>query len=294
VHCHLVTNFLGLPSRPIVLAISGRPGDGKSAQLVAALNRENVRFNRIHAADLESGLAGEPGKYVARMYLETSRAIGRGEPWALVLDDIDTTLGEWEQNTGTVNHQQVLAELMHLADSPTDESRGFLRRVPFFATGNRLGVLYSPLRRYRRLRHFPWEPTPSEIGEVVSTIFHGYAESPAAEALVQAFPRRELAFYAEVKHLCIERRVSGQLPPGSVELRRVVAEARSWRARLQLTSFSAAELLEAAARLSTATADGLRDTVDPPEYSGEAIDIRDQRDRRSGLPGQTSNRRSDG
>ncbi|MGH3931050.1 MAG: AAA family ATPase, partial [Pseudonocardiaceae bacterium] len=166
IHCHLVTNFLGLPSRPIVLGISGRPGDGKSSQLVAALQRENVKFTRIHAADLESGLAGEPGKLIARMYLDASQAIARGEPWALILDDIDTTVGEWSQNTGTVNHQQVLAELMHLADAPIDDARRFPRRVPFFATGNRLRVLYGPFRRHRRFRHFPWAPTEDEILEI--------------------------------------------------------------------------------------------------------------------------------
>ena len=49
------------------------------------------------------------------------------EPAAVIVDDFDTTVGEWEHSTTTVNHQQVLAQLMHLADSPT-EAAG--RRLP--------------------------------------------------------------------------------------------------------------------------------------------------------------------
>src|SRR5262245_53282891 len=134
VHIHLVSCYGDTPHWPVVLGIFGRSGDGKSIQLSASLERCSVEILRLNAADLESGLAGEPGKHLARTYATASMAVAKGIPTALIVDDVDTTVGEWEMNTGTVNHQQVLAELMHLADQPVDRARNFPRRVPVFVT----------------------------------------------------------------------------------------------------------------------------------------------------------------
>src|ERR1700722_531056 len=136
IHKHLINCYEEVDRWPVILGIFGRPGDGKSAQLLTALTKCNVEPVRLNAADLESGLAGEPGRHIARTYATASMAIEKHIPAALVVDDIDTTVGEWEMNTGTVNHQQVLAELMHLADRPIDPARNFPRRVPVFVTGN--------------------------------------------------------------------------------------------------------------------------------------------------------------
>lgn len=70
----------------------------------------------INAADLESDRAGQPGKLVLAMYEDAGHRISEGSPAALIVDDFDATVGEWEQSTTTINHQQVLAQLMHLAE----------------------------------------------------------------------------------------------------------------------------------------------------------------------------------
>jgi SpoVK/Ycf46/Vps4 family AAA+-type ATPase len=271
IYSHLLLNYLDLPSRPLIMGISGRPGDGKSSQLTAVLEREGVSFARIQAADLESGIAGEPGKLIERIYLDASRSVARGVPRAIVLDDIDTTLGEWEQNTGTVNHQQVLAELMHLADAPTDRNRGFLRRVPFFVTGNRLGYLYGPLRRFRRFRHFPWSPTPEETTEVVGALLNGYADASVTDVLTSSFPDQPLAFYAEVKHACIERRVAKQVSASSASIAEAVEHPERLRQKLRLDRFDASEILEVAKNLHESMLEGLKDSV--TQTPGVLIDL---------------------
>lgn len=110
----------------------------------------------INAADLESDRAGTPGKLVLDTYANAGHRIEEGTPAAVVVDDFDTTVGEWENSTTTVNHQQVLAQLMHLADSPTEAAGKRLRRVPVVITGNDLSKIYPPLRRPGRMRAFPW------------------------------------------------------------------------------------------------------------------------------------------
>lgn len=145
---HLVFNFAGTESWPLVLGVFGRPGDGKSFQVRTHLERRDVLVVSINAADLESDRAGQPGKLVLARYEDAGHRTSEGTPAALIVDDFDTTVGEWEHSTSTVNHQQVLAQLMHLADSPTQAADTALRRVPVFITGNDLSKIYPPhLRR---------------------------------------------------------------------------------------------------------------------------------------------------
>lgn len=199
IHMHLVSCYCDVPRWPVILGIFGRSGDGKSAQLSTSLERCGVEIVRLNAADLESGLAGEPGKYVARTYAAASMAIDKQLPAALVVDDFDTTVGEWEMNTGTVNHQQVLAELMHLADQPADKTRALPQRVPIFITGNNLLRLYPPLRRHGRMNIFAWQPEPQEVREVVTGIFADVADRSASGALASAFVTEPLSFFAQVR-----------------------------------------------------------------------------------------------
>jgi hypothetical protein len=205
---HLVSCFDEVPHWPVILGIFGRSGDGKTAQLTASLKRCKVEIVRINAADLESGLAGEPGKHIARSYAAASMAIAKGMPTALVVDDIDTTVGEWEMNTGTVNHQQVLAELMHLADEPVDTARSFPRRVPVFVTGNNLTRLYPPLRRAGRMNIYAWRPEPPEVRVVVRGIFADIVEPRAAEALADEFMAEPLVFFAQVRQELVSEEMS--------------------------------------------------------------------------------------
>ena len=61
---HLVFNLLGVEHWPLILAVFGRPGDGKSFQIRTHLERRGVLPVSINAADLESDRAGTPGKLV--------------------------------------------------------------------------------------------------------------------------------------------------------------------------------------------------------------------------------------
>lgn len=126
-------------------------------------------------------------------------AIAKGIPTALVVDDVDTTVGEWKMNTGTVNHQQVLAELMHLADQPVDRSRNFPRRAPVFVTGNNLKRLYPPLRRHGRMNSFAWRPEPHELRAVIEGVLGGTTESSALDKLAVKFADEPISFFAQLR-----------------------------------------------------------------------------------------------
>jgi hypothetical protein len=186
-----------------------------------------VEIIRLNAADLESGLAGEPGKNLARTYATASLAIAKDIPTALVIDDVDTTVGEWEMNTGTVNHQQVLAELMHIADRPVDASRNYPKRVPVFLTGNNLARLYPPLRRPGRMRSMSWRPTSDELFEVLRGLFCNIAAPAELAVLASRFPDETLAFFAAVRQAIQEVEISRGLGDAQINMRKLLNRSRS-------------------------------------------------------------------
>lgn len=270
---HLISCFDEIAQWPVILGIFGRSGDGKSAQLTAALKRCKVEIVRVNAADLESGLAGEPGKHIARTYAAASMAIAKGMPTALVVDDIDTTVGEWEMNTGTVNHQQVLAELMHLADEPVDAARNFSRRVPVFVTGNNLTRLYPPLRRSGRMNIFAWRPEPPEVRTVVQGIFADVAEPSTADALADAFIEEPLVFFAQVRQELVNDEMSRIFERfGRIrhDMREYLLANNRGRFRGEPRYVTEAELLKIAERVRTERRTALYDFLREGSNAGDA------------------------
>ena len=195
---HLVFNLAGFDEWPLVLGVFGPPGDGKSFQIRAHLAHRGVLPVSINAADLESDRAGTPGKLVLDTYTDAGHRMDEGTPAAVIVDDFDTTVGEWENSTTTVNHQQVLAQLMHLADSPAEASGRRLRRVPTFITGNDLSKVYPPLRRPGRMRPFPWVPTTEERRDIVCAILADVLAREEVPILLEKLPAAPVAFFGDL------------------------------------------------------------------------------------------------
>lgn len=198
VDAHMLGNMLDIPHYPLILAIVGRPGMGKTYQLRNYLDAVDVSIFSISAADLESDRAGEPAKLLQQKYIEASTSMSKSMPAVLLIDDIDTTLGEWENHTGTVNHQDILAFLMHIADNPRFiENVGLVNRVPIFFTGNNFDRLYKPLIREGRANRFDWEPTREEKISIVTSIF-SLESCEVAEMLVDAYPSEKISFFSNL------------------------------------------------------------------------------------------------
>lgn len=197
---HLVLSYINIVEQPLILGIFGFPGEGKTFQLRTLLAQKSVETYSVNAADLESDRAGMPGKYVLEQYIKAGHRISAGVPAALLIDDVDTTVGEWSQNTGTVNHQQVLAQLMHLADCPTFvEKIGTVRRVPVFVTGNDPAKLYAPLRRPGRMGFLYWKPTDAERLVILTSVFSGLLDPDEVARLMKAYEHRPVSFFAQVR-----------------------------------------------------------------------------------------------
>ncbi|MBH0776612.1 AAA family ATPase [Nocardia bovistercoris] len=231
---HLVLSLVNLSVHPVVMGIFGPPGEGKTFQLRKILDGLAVRTVSISAADFESERAGAPGKDLLAAYVDAAREIRAKRPTCLVIDDIDTTVGEWENNTGTVNHQQVLAQLMHLADRPCDIERvGRIERVPIFVTGNDFGKLYPPLRRPGRMTVLHWSPTGEERRSVVAAILVGLVEPNIVGSLLASYPLHPVSFFAELRSTLVRSGAATVIQRLADDLALISGEGDRFRGHLQ-------------------------------------------------------------
>jgi SpoVK/Ycf46/Vps4 family AAA+-type ATPase len=230
---HLVFNLAGVPSWPLVLGVFGRPGDGKTFQIRTHLERRGVLPVSINAADLESDRAGQPGKLVLKAYEDAGHRASEGTPAALIIDDFDTTVGEWEHSTTTVNHQQVLAQLMHLADSPTEAASRTLRRIPVFVTGNDLSKVYPPLRRPGRMYPFHWLPSEVERQQIVERMMASVLEPAETAELLVRLPEAPIAFFSDLLVTIQALAARPEMPKYAAELTRFTRNPKEARADLE-------------------------------------------------------------
>lgn len=219
---HLVRNFIRtpLPATPLILAIHGAPGTGKSYQLDQVLLETGTQVVPISSADLESDRANDPARLIRSTYLNLGESLQEAGNLsaAIVINDLDAGLGDWgEMVQTTVNRQLVLGELMHLCDRPTNVTGIPNQRIPIFITANDMSKLYAPLIRPGRSKTFHWSPNTEEITQIVQSILFGWSPYDAHN-LVTQFPGRPPSFYVAAFNLAAERQIRTSIDSmGSVE-----------------------------------------------------------------------------
>ena len=113
---HLAKHYLGdaFPGRaPLILAIWGAKGGGKSFQCELACKVLGVSPVILSAGEMEDASAGEPGRRLRERYAAAaSAAATEGRPSYLLINDMDAGIGAWKDTGRTVNAQNVAATLM--------------------------------------------------------------------------------------------------------------------------------------------------------------------------------------
>lgn len=208
IKAHLAGNYLNLDGYPVILAIVGPPGMGKTSQSKEVLKRLGIQTFYLSAADFENEWAGIPAQMFRERYIQASECIENGRAAAIVIDDVDTTLGEWKDNTGTVNHQALLAFLMHIADNPCQieyAEEGVtvktlnVYRVPIIMTGNYIEKMYEPLVRAGRTSIYRWNPGIDQKKIVLKGIFPENAEQ-FIDKIVEQYPEKSIADFVDIYH----------------------------------------------------------------------------------------------
>ena len=206
IYHHLIGNVLLKETEtPLILGIFGPPGEGKTFQTEEICKSLSVKLLVVSPGELESPNAGQPGELLRVLYLRAGEAIKSGEPSMVLINDIDTVLGNWgELVQYTVNRQVVYGQLIAFCDYPTSVAGHDVARVPIIVTGNDPAKLYAPLLRPGRTRVFPWVPTLEDRYQVLRPMFPDIPESEILAALKE-FPDQPVSFWGDVRATVWER-----------------------------------------------------------------------------------------
>lgn len=202
-----------LNNAPLILGISGPPGEGKTFQCDAVLKRIGYKTYRMSAGEFESADAGVPAEKLRTIYDDAKKYVETETKYAaIIIDDADVAFGNWgELVQYTVNTQNVIGQLMSLADTTASTSV----RIPIYFTGNDFGKLYGPLKRTGRMDFFHWAP---QFIEKVRAVFFGFeclsiqeAEELVSfvNALCQEYNLQEapISFYSSLKSFLFDENI---------------------------------------------------------------------------------------
>lgn len=193
---HAVSVFL-IPTYPLLLAVQGRPGVGKTFQTYQSLRGAGFEVLRESAARLQGRHEGDSVAEFEAVYERARECMEDPcRPMAAILiEDFDLSGAvRFDKTEYTVNQQLLVNYLMNLCDGIV-EGGGQAIRIPIYLTGNNFSTLHEPLRRHGRLDAFTWAPDKDELELVVASMIAGVASEPrvAAGRLLEAFPEASLA-----------------------------------------------------------------------------------------------------
>jgi SpoVK/Ycf46/Vps4 family AAA+-type ATPase len=200
IYHHLVGNLLLKETEsPLMLGIFGPAGEGKTFQTEEICKILGVNLLTVSPGELESPNAGQPGELLRMLYLRASDKTESGKPSIVLINDIDTVLGNWGSLVQyTVNRQVVFGQLMAFCDYPYFVSGQNVARVPIIVTGNDPASLYEPLLRPGRTRVFPWTPTPEDRLHILRPMFPEVPEA-SLSALLAEFPDQPVSFWSDAR-----------------------------------------------------------------------------------------------
>jgi ATPase family associated with various cellular activities (AAA) len=175
-----------IPGYPMLLAIQGLPGDGKSFQAERALQLAEIRVFRLSGSLLSGQFEGNSLEAIRDLYESAAKHADTPSPEggnaALLLEDFDLSPASQRNGTQyTVNSQLLTGFLMNLHDDVAACRVGTGRRLPVYLTGNDFSCLHGPLARPGRIDFFTWEPTPEERADIVFTALTDYVADLSRE-----------------------------------------------------------------------------------------------------------------
>jgi SpoVK/Ycf46/Vps4 family AAA+-type ATPase len=205
---HVVRHALAVthqPGAPLILAIQGPPGSGKSFQANLSLLEAGFQVFRLSGSLLGGDLEGEGVKRIQELY-------GRAAAWkelsprglpALLIEDFDLSPASQHDDTRyTVNSQLLAGFMMNLADDVAMCGLGTIR-LPVFLTGNDFSALPGPLVRPGRMDFFTWRPSGVERAQILRAVlreFVGEVSDDEIAALSRQFAGQSISAFAAAGH----------------------------------------------------------------------------------------------
>jgi len=200
---HIVKNNLSTIRPPLILAIQGPKGEGKSEQTRELCSRLGIYVVALSGSTISGIHEKEPVLILRGAYLEASARNKKGLA-VLLIDDLDTSVvSVHDDRRYTVNSQLVSGALMNLADDPFHVGEQNTKRTPIIVTGNDFTHLYDPLTRHGRVWFYDWRPNAELKVLIVKQLFEGHVPQNELERignLIKHFADEPVAFYHQLRN----------------------------------------------------------------------------------------------
>lgn len=200
---HVIKNYIPELSPPLILAIQGPQGEGKSFQARAVCSKLGIYVVPISGSLLGGAVEGAAVSTLQKAYISASLVRQKvNRMVVLLIDDFDLSVAStFEERRYTVNTQLLSGFIMNLADDPTKCGEHSTYRIPIIVTGNDFTSLHSPLVRHGRMNFFDWRPSLEQKKRMVYEIFRPILPLPhhAFDKLVERFGNEPVSFFAALK-----------------------------------------------------------------------------------------------
>lgn len=257
---HVFKNHVPAVNPPLLLAVQGPMGAGKSWQTRRVCERYKITVEAVSGAELSGEHEKASVETFTRAYL---RAATKPAPSVLLIDDFHLSVAStFDDRHYTVNSQLLVGALMNLADDPTACGTAKVRRTPVILTGNDFTALYAPLTRHGRMEFFDWQPTTEDKAAILRGLLARVlvaADLDRTHVLAERFPDEPVAFFSSLTHRLYDSVVLDWLGGTSArtdELQKLLAAPRQFT--LEQVLRCADEAAAARARNFTPTGDGER------------------------------------
>jgi ATPase family associated with various cellular activities (AAA) len=196
---HLAENRLYPETAPLILAIIGGTGTGKSWQSRATAARRGWGIEELHSSALSGPQEGVVISVLHAAYGRAMDARDEAGEGFLLLDDFDLSLVSIRKNVETSQHTQLLTSaFMELCDRPKPIVDKFSNRTPVVVTTNSVDAIYGPLLRYGRMHIFHWRPSIDEVSGAIAKIMEDFPDDIRKEA-ARRFAPHGVAFASELR-----------------------------------------------------------------------------------------------
>jgi hypothetical protein len=228
---HIAKNFVAHAcgiNIPLILAIQGSQGDGKSSQVREICSRNDIYVYPISGSFLSGSHEKEAVEVLAESYIN-AYSIAKDTKClvTILIDDFDLSVAStFEEREYTVNSQLLTGFLMNLADDPTKCGKENVSRIPIIVTGNNFTALHDPLTRHGRMDFFTWIPTHDQKLEIVRHMYMsciGREDFTQIQQLVYEFHDEPISFFDSLKSdylnafICQSIRNKGELKMSEIE-----------------------------------------------------------------------------
>lgn len=213
---------------PLILAVQGAPGTGKSYQTNKILKNAGFEVVRRSSSVLSGSREGDSERMLRHIYKNTAQLLkkGSGRLPVILFEDFDLSGAvRFDKTEYTVNTQILINLFMSLSDDIETAIPDCEERIPIFMTGNDFSALHGPMRRHGRMDFFSWNPGPDETAQALTASLTGICEDPSviAGALIRKFPNLEIASFCMAVEIVVAdwklKQVSHYPTLGRVDIR---------------------------------------------------------------------------